>query len=92
MKFAAIFSLLLSAPCFAANAEFTATDLLNATQTAVQAFVQANPDHAQHLSGFKTWKSGIDANVKIFAMHGGAKMEFNYICIRSGDQIRCNAN
>ena len=72
--------------------DFTSADLLAASEAALKSFQTGSPEHAAHLTGFKTWKSGVDAKVKIYVLHGGATMEMNYLCIKSANQIRCNPN
>jgi hypothetical protein len=74
-----------------APAEFTAAELVAATQNAVKLFSETNPDHAVHLTGFKTWKSGADAKVKIYVNHNGMAMEHNFQCAQSTGGIRCVA-
>lgn len=68
---------------------FAAEDLLEATRTAMDTFAAANPSHVQHVSGFKTWRSGRDAKVKVYVSHDGMTMEFNYGCTRQGTLVRC---
>lgn len=72
-------------------AEFTNEELPAASAVAVRDFSVANPSHAPHMSGFKTWKSGDDAKVKIYAAHDGMNMEFNFQCHKHGTNIECHA-
>lgn len=72
-------------------AEFSAGDLVQATQVALKMFSDASPGHVVHITGFKTWKSGADAKVKIYMTHDGMAMETNYQCTGAGGQIRCTA-
>lgn len=69
---------------------FSPTELIQATTASMDVFNAANADHITHLTGFKTWKSGADAKVKFYVAHDGMNMEFNYLCLKSENQIRCN--
>lgn len=73
-----------------AFAEFTSVELLDATKTAVEAF-EANNAHAEHFIGYKAWKTGADAKVKIYVDHGGMAMEFDYLCIKYEDATECQS-
>lgn len=91
MKFFSTLALIAFAAASAQAAEFSPAELLTATQSALKLFSDANPDHVSHLTGFKTWKSGADAKVKIYMNHDGMAMEYNYQCQSAGGQIRCSA-
>lgn len=83
-----IASVLLSTSAFAMEG-FTAEQLITATQTSIAQFNQSNSSHAAHLSGFKTWISGMDAKVKLYVSHDGMNMDFNYLCQNHGGAIHC---
>jgi hypothetical protein len=68
---------------------FTSAELLTASQQAVAAFEAQNPDHAAHFTGFKTWKSGGDAKVKIYVDHDGHAMEFDFLCRKQDNELEC---
>lgn len=78
-------------PTAAFAGEFSAADLVQATQVALKIFSDASPGHVGHITGFKTWKSGADAKVKVYMTHDGMAMEMNYQCTGAGGQIRCTA-
>ena len=63
-----------------AMAAFSVSDLHSASTLSVTDFGKTNPDHSAHLTGYKTWKSGDDAKVKVYVAHDGMNMEFNYVC------------
>lgn len=65
-----------------AFAGFSIEDLHQASRSATDDFQQENPDHVEHFVGYKSWKSGEDAKVKIYVSHGGMNMEFNYNCYK----------
>ena len=71
---------------------FTPTQLISASQIAIADFEVANPDHAVHFTGFKSWKTGEDAKVKIYVDHDGHAMEFNYLCHKHDNELECHAN
>lgn len=75
-----------------ALAAFTSTKLLDVTRIAVSDFEAENPDHAAHLTGYKAWKSGQEAKVKIYVDHSGHAMEFNYTCHDHDGELECHAN
>lgn len=75
-----------------ALASFSPSQLIEATKIAVSDFETTHPDHVSHLSGFKTWKSGLDGKVKIYVDHDGHAMEFDYTCQDHGGTLECVAN
>lgn len=91
MKLFSTLALIALAAGTAQAAEFSPAELLTATQSAVKLFSDANPAHVSHLTGFKTWKSGADAKVKVYMTHDGMAMEYNYLCQAASGQIRCSA-
>ena len=76
---------------FASLAGFSSDDLLEATRVSIQDFKTSNPDHAEHVSGFKSWQSGTDAKVKLYVAHDGMTMAYDYDCAKHGTDIHCNA-
>lgn len=72
-------------------AAFSPAELVDVTRIALADFTEANPDHAPHFTGFKAWKSGEDARVKIYVDHDGHAMEFNFSCHRHDDGPECHA-
>ncbi len=82
-------SLFVAAPAFA---DFSIDEMKTLAGLAVDEFARENADHAQHLSGWKIWKSGEGAKVKIYVNHGGMNMEFNFDCHKHGDgRLQCHA-
>ena len=56
-------------------------DMIQAqTKLAYADFLVAQPLHAPHFFGFKSWLSGDDTRVKIYVLHNGMNMEFSYTC------------
>ena len=90
-------SLLLMAFAPSAFAAFSIEELHQASRAATDEFQRDNPDHVDHFAGYKSWKSGEDAKVKIYVSHGGMNMEFNYNCYKHDNQethetmIQCHA-
>jgi hypothetical protein len=89
MHSALAFGLLL--PGASAIAEFSVDELQIAAKTAIEDFSKGNPDHVQHLTGYKVWKSGDDAKVKIYVSHDGMDMDFNYLCMKHAATTVCHA-
>lgn len=81
-------SLMTAGQAFAA---FSIDELHEATRAATETFVAANADHVEHFTGYKSWKSGEDARVKIYVSHDGMNMEFNYLCHKHETEIECHA-
>ncbi len=87
----------LSTLCFSTGAladdslGFNADDLVKASTSAIAIFKAASPEHFEHLSGFKAWKSGTEAKVKIYITHDGMTMENNYLCQKHGEDVHCTA-
>lgn len=85
------FSALPSA--FAAGGdEFSPEDLVIATQNALKDLGATAAEHVQHISGFKAWKSGADAKVKIYVAHDGMTMDYNYQCAKHATEVHCSAD
>lgn len=81
-------------PSFAA---FSIEELHQASRAAVDDFQKENPDHVEHFTGYKSWKSGDDAKVKVYVSHDGMNMEFNYNCYKHDNHethetiVQCHA-
>lgn len=89
MKTSTIFAIAIAAtvstPTFAA---FTTDQVIEATKLAVADFNLSA--HAQHFVGFKSWKSGEEAKVKIYFKHDGMNMESDYTCHDHDGDIECH--
>jgi FlaG/FlaF family flagellin (archaellin) len=70
---------------------FSNAELHVAAQAANAVFSETQGAHVDHLVGYKVWKSGEDARVKIYINHGGTNMEFMYDCHKHDDEIECHA-
>lgn len=70
---------------------FSLEQLHEASKKSTEHFATANPGHVAHFVGYKTWKSGEDAKVKIYVSHGGMNMEFDYLCFSDENAVECNA-
>ena len=84
------FAFLTLASASIARADFSVADVHVAGKSATDAFAAANPDHVAHFTGYKAWKSGEEAKVKIYVSHDGMNMEFNYLCHKHDDGIECH--
>lgn len=84
------FALTLALGSSAAFGAFSIEQLHDATKKATDDFTTANPDHVEHFVGYKTWKSGEDAKVKIYVSHDGMNMEFNYVCHIHDSGVECH--
>jgi hypothetical protein len=61
------------------------------TGLAIDDFSKEN-EHAQHLTGWKTWRSGDAVKVKIYVTHDGMNMEVDYQCHKHGDgKLQCHS-
>lgn len=74
------------------GAALTNDQLLEATKLAMADYTAANPTHVDHVTGFKSWKSGTDGKVRIYVTHGGHKMETDYTCMDHGSGLECLAD
>lgn len=70
-------------------AGFSIADLNTAGKVASDVFVQDHQAHTEHFTGYKVWKSGADAKVKVYVDHGGMAMEYDYTCFKSASAIDC---
>lgn len=62
------------------------------TGMAIDEFSAENAGHIQHLTGWKTWRSGADIKVKLYVTHDGMNMEFNFDCHKHGNgKLQCHA-
>jgi hypothetical protein len=72
--------------------EFIPSELLEATNVALKNLTEIKPEHVEHITGFKTWKSGTDAKVKIYVAHDNMTMDYNYLCGKQENKIQCTTN
>lgn len=70
---------------------FNVDDLTKASTLSITLFKETSPDHFIHLNGFKVWKSGTEAKVKIYINHDGMTMENNYLCQKHDGDVHCTA-
>lgn len=74
-----------------AMATFDIQKMQQVEALAVADFAKENSSHVEHLTGWKTWKSGDDVKVKIYVDHDGMNMEYNYNCHEHGDgKLQCH--
>jgi len=87
MKFSVVLiTLLISTLSLASDTEFNPANLLKASENSLSGFLGANPDQEEAVTGFKSWKAGVDAKVRIYLTHvGGHTMEVNYFCSKEID-------
>jgi len=71
-------------------AAFSTDQVIEATKLAVADFNLSA--HAQHFVGFKSWKSGEEAKVKIYFKHDGMNMESDYTCHDHDGEIECHGH
>jgi hypothetical protein len=85
----AALSLLANAPAFAAgeHGNISIQEMQQLTGMAISEFSAENAGHVQHLTGWKTWRSGSDIKVKLYVTHDGMNMEFNYNCHKHGNGV-----
>lgn len=90
----AALSLLIASPALAEDdhGKINVQEMQTLTGLAIGDFGVNEPGHVQHLTGWKTWRSGADVKVKIYVTHDGMNMEFNYHCHKHGDgKLQCHA-
>jgi hypothetical protein len=87
---AGLFAASLLLPQVAWAEPFTPDELLEVTKLALDKFKVDHADHAEGFTGYKAWKSGDSAKVKIYVTHSGANMEVNYLCERHDDGLDCH--
>ncbi len=85
------FLLFFANPLVFAAEGFSFDDLAAVSKLAYEDFAKKNADHVEHLVGYKSWKSGDEARVKIYVKHDGMNMEFNYNCHRHDNSLECHA-
>ncbi len=69
---------------------FNIEELQAVTKLALEDFKKTQVEHTPHFFGYKSWKSGEDAKVKIYVNHDGMKMEFDYVCHKHADKMECH--
>ncbi len=74
-----------------ALAAFSIDELVDVTKLSLKDFTTEHPDHVEHFTGYKSWKSGEDAKVKIYVNHDGMSMEYNYLCHKHDTGLECHA-
>lgn len=74
-----------------ARADYTLDEVHAAAKIATTDFERDHAEHAAHFVGYKVWKSGENAKVKIYVNHGGHAMEFDYLCHKHDDATECHA-
>lgn len=81
----------VAATSFSVNAfaAFTVDNVVEASKLAIEEF--KTTAHAEHFVGFKAWKSGDEAKVKVYVDHNGTAMEVNYQCHKHDGEIECHA-
>lgn len=72
-----------------AFAAFNVDNVVEASKLALDDFKTTT--HAEHFVGFKAWKSGDEAKVKVYVDHDGMAMEVNYLCHQHDGEIECHA-
>ena len=90
-NYALIASLFLSVISPAAFGAFSIAELVAANSLALKDFESKQASHVAHFNGYKAWKSGEDAKVKIYVLHDGMNMEFDYVCHKHLDAMECHA-
>jgi hypothetical protein len=73
-----------------AFADFSMDELVEATKVALKGFKTDHPDHVEHFTGYKSWKSEDDSKVKVYVTHDGMSMDFNYLCHKHETGIECH--
>ncbi len=87
LGFSAILSLFLGVSAF--GTELSLSELQAASKTATELFASKNSGHLQFVTGFKVWKAGDDAKVKVYMNHHGTAMDVEYTCFRAAGAIDC---
>ena len=73
------------------HGKISVQEMQQLTGMALADFQANEAGHAQHLTGWKTWRSNADVKVKIYVAHDGMNMEFNYHCHKHGDgKLQCH--
>ena len=75
----------------AAMADFSPEQMLEVTKLAIDDFKVAQREHVPHFYGYKAWKSADDVKVKIYVLHDGMTMDFNYLCHEHETGLECHA-
>ena len=73
-----------------ATAAFSPAELVDATELAISMFETDQAAHEEGFVGYKAWKSGEDARVKIYVSHDGVNMEFDYLCEMHPEGLDCH--
>ena len=91
-EFATITVLVLAAGLSgSASANFTMDEVFAATKLSVESVKTNEPDHAEHIMGFKGWISEDDAKTIVYIKHDGMTMNRNFTCHKHEAGIECHA-
>lgn len=92
-KILGILGAFVAAVCFSiiakADNELTQPELLEITRLSLDDYTATNPEHAKHVSGFKTLTVKADGKVTINISHEGMTMASNYYCVRQEKTFVC---
>lgn len=72
-----------------ADNELTQPELLDITKLSMDDYTINNPEHAMHISGFKTITVKTDGKVTINITHDGMTMTSSYYCVRQDKTFVC---
>jgi hypothetical protein len=89
-RYALTFTVLATLSAPSVFAAFSIDELVEATKVALKDFQTKNPEHVTHFSGYKSWKSGEDAKVKVYVNHEGMNMEYDFVCQKHTSGIECH--
>ena len=90
--FAAISGMLLTVGLSGtASAGFSVEEVFAATKLSVESVKTTEPDHAQHIIGFKGWISEDDAKTIVYIKHDGMTMNRSFNCHKHDEGMECHA-
>lgn len=72
-----------------ADNELTQAELLDITKQSMDDYTTNNPEHAKHISGFKTITVKTDGKVTLTINHDGMTMTAAYYCVRQTSGFQC---
>jgi hypothetical protein len=64
---------------------FSIAEVGQVAKVATDKFAAENVAYVDHFVGYKAWKAGLEAKVKVYVDHDGMPMEFNYNCHKHDD-------
>ena len=80
------FGLSLAPAAAFAHSAFTAVELIDAAKVVVAQFTADSPDLVRDVFGYKVWKSGEAAKVKVYYRGDNqTNQEANYVCNKHGE-------